>query len=275
MRIKRFLNFLLVLSILVISCNDQEESESLSGSINIALTDAPFPTDLVSEANVSINKIEIRQKGDEQQENYIVLTDEEQSFNLLDLRNGVTATLVNLDIEAGEYDQLRLYVSEASVVLKDSTTYDLTIPSGSQSGIKVFINPSIEVVGNLSTELLLDFDVNQSFVVQGNPNTPAGINGFLFKPTIKASNLTTAGSLVGMVTDSTNTGLSGATVSVFAADTLNTSALTNESGDYTVLGLQSGQYKVVFEYDSLNSITRENIDIIAGNATVLDAQFEE
>lgn len=170
---------------------------------------------------------------------------------------------------------MRLYVSEASVVLKDSTTYDLTIPSGSQSGIKVFINPSITVVGNLSTELLLDFDVNQSFVVQGNPNTPAGINGFLFKPTIKASNLTTAGSLIGMVTDSTNTGLTGATISVFASDTLNTSALTNESGEYAVLGLQSGQYKVVFEYDSLNPITSEDIDIIAGNATVLNAQFEE
>ncbi len=33
--------------------------------------------------------------------------------------------------------------------------------------------------------MTLDFDLEKSFVVQGNPNTAAGIKGFHFKPVVK------------------------------------------------------------------------------------------
>lgn len=67
--------------------------------------------------------------------------------------------------------------------------------------MKIFIDPSIDVVGGLTAELLLDFDVSQSFVIQGNPAFPADIKGFIFKPTIKAANLSISGRLAGTITD--------------------------------------------------------------------------
>jgi hypothetical protein len=33
--------------------------------------------------------------------------------------------------------------------------------------------------------VLVDFDVDQNFVIQGNPETPAGINGILFTPVLR------------------------------------------------------------------------------------------
>lgn len=272
-----FLNFFLSIAILIlgIACSDDNEKTSI-GRLSVALTDAPFPSDMVSEANVTINKIEIRKKGgDAEGSPYIVISEEEESFNLLDLTNGVTASLVDLEIEVGSYDLLRLYVSEASIVLTDGSSFDLKVPSGAQTGIKIFIDPSIEVAGGLTSELLLDFDVSQSFVVKGDPSTPAGINGFNFKPTIKASNLSISGELRGIVTDSLSAVVDGALVSVFAADTLNTSALTNESGEYAVLGLTAGTYNITVEYSDYQPATFEDISIVAGNATTQDVQLTE
>ncbi|MFW6222957.1 MAG: DUF4382 domain-containing protein, partial [Bacteroidota bacterium] len=180
---------LLIAGISFTGCENTGDNEATSGKLKIQLTDAPFPTDLVAEANVTINKIDIRKKDSiDDGHPFITLKEEEMAFNLLDLTNGVTANLVDLEIDAGTYDLVRLYVSEASVTLTDGREFDLFVPSGAQTGVKIFIDPAVIVAGGLTAELLLDFDVSRSFVVQGNTNTPAGINGFIVKPVIKASN---------------------------------------------------------------------------------------
>lgn len=277
--IKMKFNTLAIAALMIIgfsftSCEKDENSDSKSGSLSIKLTDAPFPTDLVDEANVTINKIEIRRanqnEGDGKNSPFTILSEEEQEFNLLDLTNGVTTSLVNLEIEVGSYDLIRLYVSKASVKLSDGTDYDLVVPSGAKTGIKIFVDPSIQVVGGLTSELLLDFDVSKSFIPQGNMNSPTGINGFLFAPVIKASNLSTTGTLTGIVTDTTLTGIDGAQVQVMAADTVYTTSFTNESGQYTILGIDAGTYSVYFEAEGYEPSTNENIEIVAGNATTSD-----
>ncbi len=251
----------------------EKSVNSTSGRLKIQLTDAPFPTDLVEEANVTINKIEIRRAGDGENGGnpYVVLSEEEMSFNLLDLTNGVTENLVDSSIEAGSYDLIRLYVSEASIKLKDGQEFNLKIPSGSQSGIKVFIKPAIVVSGGLSADLLLDFDVSKSFIVQGNPNTPAGIKGFHFKPVIKATNNTTTGTLMGVVTDEEEMALEGVEVALIAADTVYTTSFTDETGGYAILGIDAGTYNVEFAKESYDTLTVENIQIVPGNITTQDA----
>ncbi|MEN8117044.1 MAG: DUF4382 domain-containing protein [Bacteroidota bacterium] len=256
-------------------CIDEPVNDSLPGRLNVQLTDAPFPSDLVAEANVTINKIEIRKSDDSEGYPFIILSEEEMSFNLLDLTNGVTATLVDMEVPSGSYNLIRLYVSEASIVLSDSSEFDLFVPSGAETGIKIYIDPAIVVAGGLTTELLLDFDVSRSFEVQGNPDTPAGIKGFHFKPVIKASNLSTTGSLSGMVTDSTDSVVDGALVSVLAADTVYTSSLTDSTGYYTILGIDAGAYNVKVEYSDYQPVIFENIEIFAGNTTVLDAKLTD
>ena len=177
---------------LIVGCGDDSVTDGEVGTLVVRLTDAPFPIDFVNEANVTINKIELRESADGDDPFLTLIEDAQLQFNLLDLQNDVTANLVQIDIEVGSYNLVRLFVTEPNVVLKDETNFDLTVPSGAQTGIKIFIEPAIEVVGGLTSELLLDFDVSKSFVVQGNPNTPAGISGFIFTP-VRAVNMSTAG----------------------------------------------------------------------------------
>jgi hypothetical protein len=265
----------MVVGILFAACQEEFNNESTSGKLKIQLTDAPFPTDLVAEANVTITKIEVRKvsEGEEEGNSFITLSEEEMSFNLLELTNGVTAGLVDLEIEAGSYDLVRLYVSEASVLLSDGTKHAMKVPSGAQTGIKIFIKPSIEIAGGLTSDLLLDFDVSKSFVVQGNPNSPAGIKGFIFKPVIKASNLSTTGRLTGTVFDAEELAIDGAQVSIMAADTVYTTSFTDVNGEYTILGVDAGTYKVEYSKEGYQTTTIEDIKVVAGNATNQDAQL--
>lgn len=150
------------------------------GGLTVLLTDAPFPFELVSQANVTINRVDIVSDN----EGILTIAEGEQTFNLLDLQNGVTAVLAQADLPAGTFPQIRLIVSSASVVLNDGATFDLFVPSGAQTGIKVLLPDfSVDAGGNVT--LTLDFDVSESFVVMGNPDTPAGIRGFIFKPVVR------------------------------------------------------------------------------------------
>lgn len=151
------------------------------GTVEVLLTDDPFPYDLVEEANATIRRVEAISKT----EGHVVLSEEARTFNLLELRNGLTATLAEGELPAGTYSQLRLIVGDtASVTLKNGETFNLQVPSGTETGIKVQVG-DLEVEAGKEVELTLDFDVGESFVVKGNVNTPAGIQGFIFKPVIK------------------------------------------------------------------------------------------
>ena len=284
MKIK-FVSILFAIVIMAfVSCSDQDDVHSGTGRLSVQLTDAPFPHNLVAEANVTVFKVDARNKvgadtdvetDAENGSPFVVLMEQEIQVNLLELTNGVTKTLVDVDVPVGTYDLVRVYVKGINVVLTDGRVYDLKVPSGEQTGIKVFIKPGLTVAGGLSSDLLLDFDVSKSFVAKGDSKDVAGITGFNFKPVIKASNLSTSGSLIGTVTtlqNDTSLGLEGAQISVFAADTLNTTTFTDATGSYMVMGLMAGNYDVSVELEGYTSETASDVEIVAANKT--EQRFE-
>ncbi|WP_340065843.1 DUF4382 domain-containing protein [Ascidiimonas aurantiaca] len=280
---------LLFMTLIFVSCSNSDETTNTetTGRLKVQLTDAPFPYNFLAEANVTVFKVEARRVEDENSDDdakensegypFITLMEEEIEVNLLELTNGITQQLADLEVPAGTYNLIRIYVKGVNVVLTDGSTYNLKVHSGEQTGIKVFIKPGLTVSGGISSDLLLDFDVSRSFVVQGNIDTPAGINGFIFKPVIKASNLSTSGTLFGNVStlnQETAIPLEGTQISVFAADTLNTTGFTDANGDYTIMGLKAGTYKVLAELEGYIASDYLDIQIDAGNKTLQDFILE-
>jgi hypothetical protein len=98
--------------------------------------------------------------------------------------------------------------------------------------------------GGLTAELLLDFDLNNSFIAQGDTKSPDGINGFNFKPVIRAVNNSLAGSVSGIVTDSeSGMPLEGVLISIVFGDESAT-AVTDVNGYYEILGLMEENYSI-------------------------------
>ena len=118
--------------LLIFSAGCQEVPGDQLGNLVVKITDAPFPIDLIEEATVKITKVEIRieSEGEEEEYPFITLFEGEMEFNLLDLRNGITAELLDIDIPAGNYNLIRLFVDHANMLVKDGENYEVKVPSG-------------------------------------------------------------------------------------------------------------------------------------------------
>ncbi|HBC78415.1 MAG TPA: hypothetical protein DEO60_10785 [Bacteroidales bacterium] len=250
-------------------CN--KTNDSGNGRLVVKITDAPFPVDMVESAEVTITKIEIRKAGDGICDSipFLVVWEGSETFNLLNLRNGVVEDLLDLEIPAGEYNLIRLYVDEAGLKVKDGDNFNLKIPGGRQTGIKIFIRPGLVVEGGLTSELLLDFDLSRSFVMRGNMSSPAGIKGFIFKPVIRAVNNSNAGRLEGKVTDKNSIKIKAASI-IVKQDTVVASAIADTMGYYAIIGLPSGTYSVLAAKENFDTVKVDGVKIVQGNRTLLN-----
>lgn len=264
----RFRNELFaVMSVLVVgslgACDDGVGVDTQT-TLRVLLTDAP--AEYVGAALVDIGAVELIPNDDGPP---ITLTEDgtDGPVDLLNLQNAATMALASAEIEAGSYAQLRLIVESASVALIDgyefndgSTEKSLTVPSGAQTGIKLNLGAGDDEDGEGALEiapgemvLVLDFDVSQSFVIQGSPETPAGINDVLFKPTLRVVVEDVAGTISGTVTTAlTDVRVDSLTVTAEPVDegtleayqTQMATTITGADGTYTLQFLVPGTYAV-------------------------------
>ena len=269
----------LLMAALAFAACDDSTGVGTTTSLTVLLTDAP--SDYIDEAMVDIGAVELLGGAS----GPVMLTEEgtDGLVNLLDLRNAATTALAELDIEAGTYTQLRLIVQDANVSLAPgyefndgSTSAELTVPSGAQTGIKLNLRAASEDGTEGGVEiapgemvLVVDFDVDRSFVLQGNPETAAGINSVSFRPTLRVIVRDVAGSVSGTVSTSlvgasvqglmvTATPVEDTVLEPFQSSTA--SAVTDAEGNYTIHFLVPGEYDVTVATD--DAVSPETINVL-------------
>jgi hypothetical protein len=78
----------------------------------------------------------------------------------------------------GVYGQLRLIVDSAEWVFADDSTIPIFVPSGAQSGLKIAIEPPLEIAFEGDYVLTVVFDVETAIV-----EAPPGSGNYILKPT--------------------------------------------------------------------------------------------
>lgn len=235
------------------ACDTPTEQQG-NAYLRILLTDAP--SDYIESAVVEIGRIEILPAGGGPRQ---VIVEDAGSYDLLDLQNGVTADLGIAPIEAGDYSELRMIVESAEITLVDgyefndgTTTRTLFVPSGAQTGIKIkLMSPDGDdgagiTISQGETVLVVDFDVAQNFVIQGNPETPAGIHGILFTPVLRAIVRDVAGSIAGTVAAPAGVVVEGLTVTATrtGAEDADATTLVKADGTFLLPFMTPGTYSV-------------------------------
>ncbi|MBP1666655.1 MAG: hypothetical protein H6Q23_1515 [Bacteroidetes bacterium] len=264
---KKLLFAIFAAAILISGCDKTETGGP--GRLSVKITDDPFDISSVESATITISKIEIRQTGADEGNPFIELLMDPVTINIFELRNGITQELVNLEVPKGDYDLVRLYVDEANLKLKDiNEQFNLKVPSGEQTGIKVFISPVIHVEGGISAELLLDFDLSKSFVMRGHNAQ----NGFIFKPCIRATNNSTAGRIEGFVKDNSpeKIGIENAKVSLQTDAAEPVITFTDASGHYAFIGVPAGTYSMSATRENYVDANIEGVVVVPGNKTARD-----
>lgn len=119
-------------------------------------------------------RVEHDELSDDSVSSWYTVSDQCQRLDLLTLQQGVTEALGVASLPAGRYNQIRLVVSEASIVV-DGVEQALDIPSGFTSGIK--LQGHFDVVAGEATTLTLDFDAAESIHASGD--------GFVMRPVLR------------------------------------------------------------------------------------------
>lgn len=252
------------------SSSDSISPASGSGHMVVRLTDAPFFTDSVEAVDMFVVRVDARMSDADSATvdhglsddsvhvgGWTTIASPNASFNLLSLQNGNAVTIGQTDLPAGTYSGFRFIIdpAQSSVTLKNgrvltgSSTPGIKFPSANRSGIKIVLSQPVTVVPNTTTSLLIDFDVNNSFVMRGNSIEK---NGLLFKPVIKAT--------------VTNLALTNATVRLVNASDSTLNLLQNAvvlgGSSYLAFGASSS-------CSSVNALTPALTVTTAGSATPL------
>lgn len=209
-----------------------------TGTMNIRLADAPDPT--ITSIDLVFSKLEAK-VGNKWQE--IPLADE--TVNLLDLTEE-DMLLGSAVLPAGNYNQIRLFPSSATVTDSDGT-HNVNIGSAANTGIKVNINA--ELPSNAVQTLLLDFNVDKSLIKQGNGQ-------YRLQPVLVGVIKTLSGTIVGTATNGSGPLHNAQVVAVYEAGNsypigteVNTSASMSDGG-FTIWALLPGTYTLKFTWTS-------------------------
>lgn len=211
MKFKPIVLILLLAGAVLWSCGDSVTGPTgaASGRVQIRLTDAP--ADLIDTALVTISKVILKADDDDSTLSDVVLRDSLLTVDLLTLRDGLDTLLADAMVPEGDYEQLRLVVVDAWVSLIEgyhftdgSTSAHLDIPSGMTSGIKVLLDAPVPADSGMVTVVTVDFDVRDNFRILGDPDSPDGVKGVKFVPTLNEKGRTRH--LDGDDDDSTGTG---------------------------------------------------------------------
>lgn len=281
-------------ALLLSSCGSDGDSADALGALSFAITDSPV--DAAEKVVVRFNGMEIKPAdGDAISFDFSSPRD----IDLLALQGGNAAPLISGEsVPAGNYNWVRLKVSAVqdnifdSYIQIDGIQYELRIPSGNETGLKLVSGFTVAQGGNAN--YTIDFDLRKSVVAP-----PGQAPVMMLKPALRLVNNIEVGTMTGVVDSSLiaaecegeATGAvyvySGSDVSPDdldgdAGDPLTSGAVTLDEGGtyrYTIAFLAAGNYTASYSCDtdaddpesddSLVFVGTQNASITAGATTTV------
>ncbi|WP_207494199.1 DUF4382 domain-containing protein [Aridibaculum aurantiacum] len=158
--------------VIVFACNKSSENPSSSSSSNvqIRMTDAPFDAE---EVNIDLRQVRIKYKGDN---SWDTLQTNAGVYNLLQFQNGLDTLIASGNIPTtSTIKEVRFVLGPDNTIKIDNVVYPLTIPNGSEDGLKIRVNKK---TSRSIEDILIDFDANLSIHRTGSGQ-------YILKPVLK------------------------------------------------------------------------------------------
>jgi len=158
-----------VVAILFVACSKDNSDQATT--LKVRLTDNPLNAD---EVNVDIQQVRVK-FSDDSLHGWADLDTRAGVYDLLELQNGVDTLLAMGTIPTNVVKEIRFVLGANNSIKVNGVLFPLTIPSGSESGLKLKMNKRLN--GTLDS-LLIDFDAAMSI-----HQTGAGV--YQLKPVLK------------------------------------------------------------------------------------------
>ena len=242
------LTIVMVLSVMTGGCDSSSDPAETTGTFNVSITDTPASFDAV---NITFSEVSVIPSNGQP----IIVSDAVQTINLIEWSNGLSTPLGSIELEAGTYDQIRLIIDAASVII-DGVESSVEVPSGAQTGLKLAHQFTLEV--GSTYDLMIDFDASRSIVRTGPPANPS----YFLKPTIRLVAVATTGSISGSVTNPGNVPVA---LALSGVDTISTVLVDTLSGEFRLAFLEVGcLYNVVVKDTTGARFDTTGVEVVAG-----------
>jgi|TARA_R110000782_G_scaffold251934_1_gene339585 hypothetical protein len=174
--IKMFILTALTIGLFIIGCTKDEVNK---GKMMVKMTDAPAN---FTQVNVEVQEIQVHYANNNNSNNgWVTLNTNTGIYNLLDLQNNVSVVIADpQDLSIGKITQMRLILGQQNTVVTTDSIYPLKLSSQDETGLKI-VTP-FSIVANKTISILVDFDAEQSIVIEGD-------GSFKLKPVIKIKNV--------------------------------------------------------------------------------------
>jgi hypothetical protein len=164
--IKVVLAIAFISSTVFIACSKDRGTSTL----HVRLTDAPADWD---EVNIDLKEVKVNFWDDST--GWVSLETKDTIYNLFGLQNGLDTLIAQGTFPTNTVREIRLVLGANNSIKANGQTYPLTIPSGSESGLKIKVNRKL----NATIEtVVLDFDAGASVTEEQG--------GYKLRPVIKA-----------------------------------------------------------------------------------------
>lgn len=272
-----------------------------TGFLSLGVSDAPIHS--AQKVCITFDDVELKLVGDEAP---FLVDLPETKVNLLDFQGMNAAPLLfNEEVPAGEYEWMRLVIDasrgsngglgdsgdpnvcdgDASYIVTDAGVYNLFVPSGDQTGLKLVNGFTVSV--NASANFTAEWDLLNSITA------PPGLSpDVILKPVIRLVNNAEVGALSGTVSADLATA-TDCEPAVFVFDNIDpnasdvgvedavatgmVAAVDNGDGttsyEYEIGFLLEGSYEAAFTCDGVDLVEPAEgnpFDIVSGETTVID-----
>lgn len=231
----------------LITCSNDQILNDNNGTtqFQVRIHDEPFKSSgkTVTELNITVVKIDIVKAGTGEIINCHIT--EEKKMNILDISKSNPVVLSDVSVPSGDYEQLRLVIKNNATIVVDDVSYDIKIPSGEQSGVKLDGNFSIR---GKFFRLDLDFIPEESVIYNKG-------QGYILKPVIKIADIENREILGYFRGNLSINGSSSSEEIVVELDKNNNARI--KSSNYSDYGISSN-----YQYNSVSKILRfDNIKV--------------
>ncbi len=138
-------------------------------NLEIRLTDNPAN---YTQVNVDIQKVSV--KFDSDSVSWVDLNTNAGVYNLLNFQNGINTVLATGTVSQNTVKEIRFELGPNNSVLESGVVHNLTIPSGSESGLKIKVSKKLNAT---LQSIIIDFDAAESIKEEND--------GYKLKPVLK------------------------------------------------------------------------------------------
>jgi len=162
---------LLIICVTLTACSNQQMSEpgkievfASASSTNIpkVVSDDSLAQPHLDHIFLNVEEVQVHRDSSA----WETISTPHQVFDFLQLTDTMTVVLADTLVQPGHYSQIRLIVADTNEVVIDGVSYPLTVPSGTQTGVKLNVDVSID--GGETAQVYLEFDEETAIVKNAN-----------------------------------------------------------------------------------------------------------